>query len=263
MSATKRLFLLLWLAGFAGIVSFLLIDLERLIEIVPLPPGTEVPQIHPLLLQVISLIQPTVILTVAVLVGVALASKVGLSAPAAESFASGRNWFSAIKPQIVPGIVGGVVGGIAIVLTAAAATPFLPAEAVKLIGEFSRFIPLPTRILYGGITEELLLRWGLMTLLVWLMLRLFQKGQGEPKGSFVVAAILISSFVFGIGHLPIAFMLFSEPTTVLMLFVVVANSLFGLIAGWLYWKKGLESAMIAHIVTHLVLFTASLTGTYF
>lgn len=139
----------------------------------------------------------------------------------------------------------------------------MPAEVITLISTFGRFVPLPTRLLYGGITEELLLRWGLMTLLVWAAWRLFQKGQNKPKSAYFVSAILISSIVFGIGHLPIAFLLFPRPTAALVTFVIVANSLFGLIAGYLYWKKGLEAAIIAHMLAHVVMFAASYFGAYF
>jgi membrane protease YdiL (CAAX protease family) len=139
----------------------------------------------------------------------------------------------------------------------------LPPEVVARISEFGRFVPLVTRLLYGGVTEELLIRWGLMTLLVWAAWRLFQKGRDKPRPAYFVAAILISSIVFGIGHLPIAFLLFPQPTVGLVVFVVLANSLFGLIAGYLYWKKGLEAAMIAHIAAHILMFTASRFGVYF
>jgi membrane protease YdiL (CAAX protease family) len=44
-------------------------------------------------------------------------------------------------------------------------------------------------------------------------------------------------------------------------YVVVANSVFGLIAGYLYWKKGLEAAVIAHMLTHVILITAIYFGT--
>jgi len=202
-------------------------------------------------------------LAVAVLVGVALASKVGLSSPVAEAAASGGDTVSALKPQIIPGIIGGLAGGVSLVLIAAVLKPFLSPEMLARIGEFGKVLPFPTRLLYGGILEELLLRWGLMTLLVWAAWRLFQKGRGQPKPSFFVGAIVISSVVFAIGHLPIAFMLFPEPTLALTLFVIVGNSAFGLIAGYLYWKKGLESAMIAHALTHVVMFTASYFGAYF
>lgn len=262
MSFKTRLFVILWLGGLAGVLSVLLIDLDALIAILPIPAGTEIPTITPAL-KLLSLIQPAVILSVAVLVGVSLASKVGLSSPAAEAAASGGNSVSAFKPQIIPGIVGGLVGGVAVVLIATMSKPFLSPQVVARIGEFGKFIPLPTRLLYGGITEEVLLRWGLMTLLVWVAWRLFQKGQDKPKPALFVSAILISSLVFGIGHLPVAFMLFPEPTLALTLFVITGNSAFGLIAGYLYWKKGLESAMVAHMLAHVVMFAASYFGAYF
>ncbi len=49
----------------------------------------------------------------------------------------------------------------------------------------------------------------------------------------------------------------------LMIFIIIANSAFGLIAGYLYWKKGLESAIIAHMSAHLITIGASYTGVYF
>lgn len=262
MSLRIKLFLILLAAGLSGVLSFLLVDLSALIAILPIPAGTEIPTITPGL-KVLSLVQPAIILFFAVLAGVALASKVGLSSPVAEAAASGTDLVSALKPQIVPGISGGLAGGVAIVLVGLLWRPFLPPEVVALIGEFGRLIPLPTRLLYGGVTEELLIRWGLMTLLVWAAWRLFQKRQNKPKSAHFVAAILISSVVFGLGHLPIAFFLFPQPTAALIIFVVAANSLFGLIAGYLYWKKGLESAMVAHMSAHVVMLTASYFRAYF
>ena len=262
MRFNTRLFIILWLAGLAGVLSLLLIDLDALIKILPIPAGTEIPTITPAL-KLLSLIQPAVILSIAVLVGVVLASKVGLSSPVAEAAVSGGDSVSAFKPQIIPGIVGGLAGGVSLILIATVLKPFLSPEVLARLSEFGKVLPLPTRLLYGGIIEELLLRWGLMTLLVWAAWRLFQKGRGQPKPAFFVGAILVSSLVFAIGHLPVAFLLFPEPTLALILFAIVANSAFGLIAGYLYWKKGLESAMIAHALTHVVMFTASYFGAYF
>lgn len=257
-----RLFIILWLAGLAGILSLLLIDLDALIKILPIPAGTEIPKFTPAL-KLLSLIQPAVILTVAVLVGVVLASKVGLSSPLAEAAARDGNAVSAFRPQIIPGILGGLAGGVSLVLIASILKPFLSPEVAARLGEYGRVLPVPTRLLYGGIIEELLLRWGLMTLLVWAAWRLFQKGRGQPKPAFFVGAILVSSLLFAVGHLPVAFMLFPEPTFALIVFALVGNSAFGLIAGYLYWKKGLESAMLAHALTHVVMLTASCFGAYF
>ena len=252
----KRLFLILFALGMAGVLSFLLVDLPTLIALVPEQMKAEAPPISPSALKILSLIQPTILLAIAVLIGVRLANQVGLSAPFVEALASGQGTAGkALKPQIIPGVVGGLAGGGSIILVYLLCRPFLLPETVARIMQFTDLMPLPTRLLYGGITEELLLRWGFMTLLVWLAWRLFQRKRRDPSRATFIGAIAISSVMFGIGHLPIAFVLFPQPESILVVYVILANSLFGLIAGYLYWKKGLESAIVAHMCAHLVMIT--------
>jgi len=257
-----RLFLILFFAGVVGVFSILLVDLTALVALVPVPAGTEIPSIT-WSLKLLAVIQPTVILAVAVFIGITLAPKVGLRAPTAEALAAGSAVASALKPQIVPGLIGGALGGFFIILSSLLFKPLLSAETINRVGQFGKLLPLPTRLLYGGITEELLLRWGVMTLLVWLMWRLLQKRQAAPTQATFVTANVISALVFGVGHLPIAFMLLPNASLALVLFVIIANSTFGIIAGYLFWKKGLESSMIAHMVGHVVLLAASQVGAYF
>jgi hypothetical protein len=260
MNFKTRLFLILWIAGFAGVLSFLLVDLSALLANLPVTTGTSMP-FSPWLLKLLSIIQTSILLSVAVFVGVALASRVGLSSPAAEAAAGRGNIASALKPQIAPGLTGGLAGGVAIISTWLLWKPFLPVEFVTRAERLNNSLPFLTRLLYGGIIEELLLRWGAMTLLVWLAWRLLQKGRGEPRVIFFAIAIIISSVVFGLGHLPLASALGVDFTAAIVSYVVVANSAFGLIAGYLYWKKGLESAIIAHMLTHVILITAIYFGT--
>jgi membrane protease YdiL (CAAX protease family) len=122
---------------------------------------------------------------------------------------------------------------------------------------------IPTRLLYGGITEELLLRWGFMTLVVWLVWRIFQKRRTTPTNGSFIAAILFSALIFALGHLPVALILFPDAIVPVALFVILANSAFGLVCGYLYWKRGLESAISAHMFGHIVLVSASYAGDYF
>src|SRR5262245_51896492 len=103
MRFNTRLFFILFSAGLLGVLSFLLlVDLDGLVSIIPLPPGTKVPTFT-LTLRLLSMIQPAIILLVAVLLGVLLAPKVGLSSPFAEAVASGGDILSALRPQIAPG----------------------------------------------------------------------------------------------------------------------------------------------------------------
>jgi len=257
-----RLFVILFVLGLFGVVSILLIDLPALAALIP-HTTSDLPTFTPVV-KVLSLVQPSLLLAVAVVIGVALARRVGLSAPAAEALARGGDVFTALRPQLAPGLVGGLAGGLSIVLISVITRPFLSASAIDRISEFSKLLPLPMRLLYGGVTEELLLRWGFMTLIVWTTWRVLQKGENVPKKAYFVSAILFSSFVFGAGHLPVAYVLLPASfSPALVLFVIFANSAFGVVAGYLYWRRGLESAMIAHIICHLVLAFASSAGAYF
>src|SRR5687768_10128510 len=255
ITTRTKLFAILWLAGMAGVLSVLLIDLSALIANLPAAAGAEMP-FHPLVIKLLSVVQTSILLSLAVFIGVRLSPSVGLSAPAAEALASGKDFLSALKPQVVPGVIAGFIAGVAILSTYLLFRPTLPPVFVTRAENLNSSMPVVTRLLYGGITEELLLRWGLLTLLVWASWRIFQRGHGTPRTIYFVIAILISSVVFGIAHLPLVRALGVDFSLPIVTFVVFANSLFGLIAGYLYWRKGLEAAIIAHITTHLVIVTA-------
>ncbi|WP_045052729.1 CPBP family glutamic-type intramembrane protease [Aliterella atlantica] len=237
------LFTIVWLMGMTGVVSLYWLAL-------PIPKET---QLSVTTIKLLALIQPTLLLTLAVFIGGNLAPKVGLSAPLTEAISQSDSWLLAIKPQILPGIVGGTVSGIALFFISTWWKTFLPADFLAKGEALSENTPLLTRILYGGVTEEILLRWGLMTLLVWVLWRLLQRGQGVPSVSCFVMAIASSALLFALGHLPLAFILSTEITSSLLAYIIIGNGFFGLVAGYLYWQYGLESAAIAHILVHIVM----------
>ena len=254
-----RLFLILWGAGMAGVLSFLLVDLEALIALVPMTEEQRQAMPPWFIIKLASVVQPAVLMTIAVLVGLWLAPKVGLHAPASEALAEGRSFWDELRPQVVPGIIAGIFSGIAIAGSWAIARPFVSAEFAARAEGFNKAMPAAVRFLYGGLTEEILLRWGVMTLFVWVVWRVLGKRAEGPASWILVASIFASALLFGIGHLPVASLLAGgELTLPISIYIIAANSLFGIVAGFLYWKRGLESAMIAHIFTHVVLLAAVL-----
>ncbi|HTH37721.1 MAG TPA: CPBP family intramembrane glutamic endopeptidase [Pyrinomonadaceae bacterium] len=257
MTSRTRLFLILWLAGMAGVLSFLLVDISALIAAMPVPEGASPAELpRPAILKLVTLIQPSILTALAVIVGIWLAPRVGLHAPAAEAASERSPIWPAFKPQLLPGVLAGLSSGAAIAFTWVIAKPSLPAEFIVRAEEFNKFIPAPVRILYGGFTEEILLRWGVMTFLVWLMWKLFQRGRGNPQDTWLVLSILVSALLFGIGHLPVASAIAGGLTVPIIVYVIIGNSLFGIVAGFLYWRRGLEAAMVAHMTAHLVIITA-------
>jgi len=241
----RRLGLLLWLAGILGVIVITVTVLPHMLGQVGVLPA-------PLpVLMFAGFAQSSVLLALAVWSGVALAAAVGLHAPAFEAAAAGRPILPALRPQVVPGLVAGLAGGFLLFGVGRSAPPVL-LEVQK------RFdLPLVARVLYGGITEELLLRWGVMTVFTWLAWRLVQRRRGAVNGGFVWLAIGLSALLFGVGHLPAAVALIGPLDANLVAFVVGVNTVFGVLFGFLYWRYGLEAAMIAHALAHVVGFIAN------
>ena len=119
-------------------------------------------------------------------------------------------------------------------------------------------MPLAVRLLYGGITEELLMRWGLMTFLVWLLWRVIARRSVAPGRTLIWTAIAASAILFGLGHLPMVMASLGPLPLGLAAYVVTANATFGVVAGLLFWRWGLEAAMLAHVTAHL--FAAAVAG---
>ena len=66
-------------------------------------------------------------------------------------------------------------------------------------------------------------------------------------------ANILAAVLFGVGHLPTATAIGLPMTGLLVTQIIVLNGLAGLAFGWLYWRYGLESAMLAHFSADIVL----------
>jgi membrane protease YdiL (CAAX protease family) len=105
---------------------------------------------------------------------------------------------------------------------------------------------------YGGITEEIIMRLFLMTFFIWISMKLLRRD--KPLQISIVVSIIIAAIIFGLGHLPITASL-TQLTPLIIIRAIVLNGIGGVIFGWLFWKKGLESAMIAHFSADIFLLT--------
>ncbi|MHB8913212.1 MAG: CPBP family glutamic-type intramembrane protease, partial [Lysobacter sp.] len=149
----------------------------------------------------------------------------------------------------------GVLTAIAILGASALLDPLLPkplhpiadpgAGSSALNGLFASF--------YGGIAEELQLRLFLMTLLVWLFAGF---GRRQPHSAMFWIAIAIAALAFGAGHLPAAEKVWGLDAIV-VLRTIGLNAVGGVVFGWLYWKRGIEMAMLGHFSADIVLHALS------
>ncbi|HEV7237625.1 MAG TPA: CPBP family glutamic-type intramembrane protease [Thermoanaerobaculia bacterium] len=244
MSTRKKLGLLLWGAGMTGVVSVSVLVLPMLLETLPKMIGRDLPPLPvPMWVLVLaSIFQSGIYLALATWAGIALSPAVGLRAPVFEAIVAREP----IRFQLLPGVIAGIIGGAVLIACGRLAPSAVQAVQSRIA------MPLAARVLYGGITEEVLLRWGFMTLVAWLAWRFARR---TPAWMWV--AIVVSALVFAAGHLPGAFILVGPLTATIVAYVLVVNTIFGIAFGWLYWRYGLETAIVAHALTHVVSYLVS------
>ncbi|SIS47231.1 CAAX protease self-immunity [Zobellia uliginosa] len=242
-----KLGLTLFGLGILGILSMLTITF----------PGDMIPKelveaLSPETLKYLSLIQPSVLLLIAVVIGTMLYDKVNLQVPSISDILKIESPKISFKEQIKFGVLFGIIAGILTTLVTFVFKTSIPQEFVEMQGKV-QFTPI-ARFLYGGITEEILMRFGFMTLLVWSAFKITK----NLNDLTYWIGIVLASLLFAIGHFPMVFSVVENPSALFLTFVMLGNSIAGLFFGWLYWRKGLEAAMVAHIMTHVILMTGEI-----
>ena len=127
----------------------------------------------------------------------------------------------------------------------------LQSELYPISGKISR----PSKPFYAivslsaGISEEIMFRLGLMSLIITVIQ--FLKKAENPSNKIVWTGIIISALFFGVIHLPLS-KNFVELTPFTIGVTMIGNLITGSTFGWIFWKRGLLIAIIAHITFDLV-----------
>jgi membrane protease YdiL (CAAX protease family) len=240
-----KLFLILLVAGILANIAVIPYALS-----LALMRTTELPVSFPVAV-LIQIIQAAVFFSIAIFVGLFLGKKVGLGAPVLEG------WLKAepVKEKLMSILKISILLGVLVGVTLFFLDRVVFAYFIEPITASQAEPPLWQRFLasfYGGIGEEIGMRLFLMTLIVWISSKIRRMQNGLPTNLGVWIAIILISVIFGLGHLPMTAK-FQQITALVVLRAVILNGIAGIVFGWLYWKKGLESAVISHFSTDMIM----------
>lgn len=211
------------------------------------------------LLLVLQGIQALIIVAVIGGLGYFLATRIGLGLPFIEGALNGKPIWDRL-PRIawiaIP--AGVIVGVVVIVLDLWIFGPAIRGLVAASGGSIPATINPPAwqgflASFYGGIVEETELRLGVLTLLAWLGRFVGRTADNRPSLAVLWIANVVAAILFGLGHLPATAAAGLPLVPIVIVRAVVLNGTIGLLAGWLYWRWGLESAMIAHFSGDIVL----------
>jgi hypothetical protein len=239
------------LGGAAAAIPLALEIFRPLVQSAP-PPTVPLP-----LLVVVGAAQNLVLFGLFTGVGLWLARKLGLGAPLLEGCLYHEASPVRLRDSLKYGAIVGVAVGIVllvIIIPAASHLPGLPFVSASRASVWKRVLVC----FYGGIDEEVLSRLFLLTLFAWLGSKVFQKQKaGLSPLTFWIANITVA-ILFGLGHLPGAALVMQITPTVVGL-ALTLNGIAAVSFGYLYWKRGLESAMIAHFCADFVIYVIGVT----
>jgi membrane protease YdiL (CAAX protease family) len=202
------------------------------------------------------------VLLFAILIGIGLllANRIGLGLPILEGALRGEPVGARIRRILPISIVLGVLASLAIIaLDVYVFSPALRAQFGGGAPSLTTRAAVPAAwkgllaSFYGGIDEELLLRLFVMSLLAWLGHFISRKPDGTPTTAVLWTANILAAVLFGLGHLPATAALVPAITPLVVLRAIVLNGLAGVAFGYLYFTRGLESAIVSHFSADIVL----------
>jgi hypothetical protein len=195
---------------------------------------------------VIAFLAQVLVLGILIFIGLYLGKGVGLGAPLLESWANGEpvreRAISALKVSLALAIG---VAAAKYLLDQFIFSRFVPAtlSGWKQVPFFTAAV-IPFQ---QGIGDEIYYRLFWMTVFVWIIHRIQGPGDHPAKTTGIWAGILVA------GLFSILIPLLSGATILVKVQYAAIILAGGIPFGWLYWKKGIESSILAHVASSVVL----------
>ncbi len=193
-----------------------------------------------------------VISAILAFLGLSLGRSIGLGAPMMDAWFAGNPDMPRQFRRTLPLAIGlGIVAGVIIVVLALLMGAFFGYDVFVLHTKTSLSPVLGLLASFDApLREEVWFRLGIMTLLIWLGCKLLRRE--KPSLPILWGGLVVSALIFAASH----WQNFPSPTLALVMLAVLTNFVPGLILGWLYWRKGLLVAIVAHfcgdIIVHVI-----------
>lgn len=195
-------------------------------------------------------LQAAVLIFILALLGLSGRARTGLDSHLVRTWLGGGGFSPDFSKRCAICVGLGLAAGLVIMAAARGFDFFMPAPHAALT-EVALWKRLVASI-YGGVTEECLLRLFVMSGVIWLSLKIARWQARSAPAWIYGLGIVIAAVLFGAGHLPMAAAIW--PLTPLVVGKILClNGIGGVLFGWLYWRWSFEYAVIAHFCADLML----------
>lgn len=194
--------------------------------------------------------QNAVLSAVVVIIGLLAARSIGLGAPFVSMALGGpapsHPLGSLIRSSVV---IGGSIGAAMVALDLVLLPHFPPLlELARKTSLWENF----TASFYGGINEELLTRLFGLSVIAWILSRVFQSGADRPTALVFWSANIGMAVLFSLGHLPAGKAVLGRITPLFVGRTLLLNAPLAIFCGRQFWLYGIEAAVLTHFTADIV-----------
>lgn len=221
-----------------------LIAIKRLIYFL-LPDNTEALKQR---ISRLAIIQTLVMILLLCIAGAIISPSTGLQAPILEAFLAGKAGISMLIPILLPTVLYALAGlFVFCILYYDLAKQVIDEKSLQIMTKMRHSLGVDGCVLYGGVVEEIIARWGLLNLTTFFAL-IFTK---QTSNLIIWTSIFLSGLIFAVGQLP-AYIAAGCASTKQFIYSFIGLSLLqSVIFGYLFWQYGLICSILAHMLFHL------------
>lgn len=128
---------------------------------------------------------------------------------------------------------------------------FFGGHTMRQTPALSAHRPIGNRVgvaIIGSLVEEVVFRLGIATASAWLVHMILRRVSAHPRSQAQWAGVLVAAAAAGLMHVGQT----GEPSELWRIMTV--NAVINCVYGWVYWRRGLELAVLTHAVATGILY---------
>lgn len=200
----------------------------------------------------LALAQPLLFGLIAIYFGNIYARRIGLRSLISErlgeqNLLEGKPWTAAFKDSLPTVILFAVI--IAVVNTG---TEFIFGhfflDAYQTAFSVPNISQILSNLFYGGIGQEILLRWGVMTMVIYV---LSSRGRQHSQWIYIIGIVFTAVIYTASQYTSITQ---GQPfSSIILVKLILQSGVEGFLFGWLYYRFHIEAAMISHFIANTLI----------
>lgn len=195
-----------------------------------------------------AILQTLIMVLVMSFAGAVLSLRTGLHAPLFEELLQGSAALNSFQFILLPSFLYSLFGLIVFCgLYYGLVGSILDQHSFEVMKKIRLVLGVDGCVLYGGVVEEVVARWGLMNLLVFFSM-MFAK---QNNSVIIWSSIVLSGLLFGIGQVPVYLAAGCLSSRRLIYSILSLYLWQALVFGFIFWNYGLFASIFAHMLFHV------------